>query len=98
MGDTLSRLGAIHCYNCPPISLQDIANAQRDDSELSQLQSSSTSLKLQATPLPSSKDTIICDVSTGIPCPFIPKQFRRTVFDSLHSLSHPSIRATLTHY
>ena len=95
VADTLSHLGAIHCDNCPPISFQDIANAQRDDSELSQLQSSSTSFKFQATPLPSSKDTIICDVSTGVPRPFIPKQFRRTVFDSLHSLAHPSIRATL---
>ena len=95
VADTLSRLGAIHCDTCPPISFQDIAMAQRDDPEISELQSSSNSLKLQATLLPTSKDTILCDISTGVPRPFIPKKFRRTLFDSLHSLSHPSIRATL---
>ena len=82
-----------HCDNSPPISFQDIAEAQRDDPELTNLPSS-TSLKLQSTPLPTSKDTIICDVSTGVPRPFIPKKFRRTVFDLLHSLSHPGVRAT----
>ena len=33
-------------------------------------------------------------MSTGVPRPYVPQQFRKTVFDSLHSLSHPSIRAT----
>ena len=88
-------MGAIHCDTCPPINFQDIAMAQRDDPELSELQSSSNSLKLQATPLPTSKDTILCDISTGVPRPFIPSKFCRTLFDSLHSLSHPSIHATL---
>ena len=71
VADTLSHLGAIHCDNCPPVSFQDIANAQHDDSELSQLLSSSTSLKLQATSLPTSKDTIIRDVSTRVLHPLI---------------------------
>ena len=61
VADTLSPLGAIHCDNSPPISFQDIAEAQRDDPELTNLPSF-TSLKLQSTPLPTSKDTIICDV------------------------------------
>ena len=63
---TRSRLGAIHCDNSPSISFQDIAEAQRDDPELTNLPSS-TSLKLQSAPLPTSKDTIICDISTGVP-------------------------------
>ena len=33
-------------------------------------------------------------MSTGVPRPYVPQQFRKTVFDSLHTLSHPSIRAT----
>ena len=36
----------------------------------------------------------MCDVSTSTPRPYVPASFRRTVFDSLHSLSHPGIRAT----
>ena len=94
VADTLSRLGAIHYNNCPSISFEDISAAQRDDPELTQLQSSSTSLKFQSLPLPTSNNLIVCDVTTGVPRPFIPKQFRRKVFDSLHSLSHPGIRAT----
>ena len=41
-----------------------------------------------------SDTTLVCDTSTGVPRPFVPARFRRTVFDSLHSLSHPGIRAT----
>ena len=33
-------------------------------------------------------------MSTGVPRPYVPCKFRRNVFDSLHSLGHPSIRAT----
>ena len=33
-------------------------------------------------------------MSTGVPRPYVPHKFRRNVFDSLHSLGHPSIRET----
>ena len=33
-------------------------------------------------------------MSTGVPRLYVPQQFQQTVFDSLHSLSHPSICAT----
>ena len=36
----------------------------------------------------------MCDISTGTPRPFVPPQYRRAVFHSLHALSHPGIRAT----
>ena len=45
-------------------------------------------------PLPVSESTIVYDASTDVPCPYVPPSFRRAVFDSLHSLSHPGIRAT----
>ena len=45
-------------------------------------------------PLPSSTRLIVCDVSTGSPRPFVPSQFRRQVFTSLHALHHPGSRAT----
>ena len=66
VADTLSCLGAIHCNNCPSISFEDISAAQRDDPELTQLQSSST-LKFQSIPLPTSNNLIACDVTTGVP-------------------------------
>ena len=94
MADTLSRLNAIHCNNCPPVSFQEMAEEQHHDPELVKLQQTSTSMTLQAIPLPTSKGTIICDVSTGVSRPLVPRKFRCTVFNSLHSLSHPSIRGT----
>ena len=33
-------------------------------------------------------------MSTGVQRPYVPESFRRAIFDSLHSLSHPGIRAT----
>lgn len=45
-------------------------------------------------PIPNSGGTITCDISTGTARPYIPPQYRRAIFDSLHSLSHPGIRAT----
>ena len=44
------------------------------------------SLTLRATPPPR---TLLCDISHGAPRPYVPQAFRRTVFDALHSLSHP---------
>ncbi|KHJ47504.1 hypothetical protein D918_02364 [Trichuris suis] len=37
---------------------------------------------------------LVCDMSTGSPRPYVPAQFRRDVFHSLHSLSHPGIHVT----
>jgi len=39
-------------------------------------------------------DTLLCDISTGTPCPYVPEQFWHMVFNSLHSLSHPGIKTT----
>ena len=76
------------------VDFDAIAQAQQDDEELHKLQASPSSLVLQSVPLPTANATLVCDVSTGVPRPFIPAGFRRTVFDALHSLSHPGIRAT----
>ena len=37
---------------------------------------------------------LICDVSTGVTRPVVPKEFRRRVFDAVHSLSQAGMRAT----
>ena len=56
---------------------------------------SSPSLKLEDVLLPASTTKILCDTSTGLPRPFVPRPFRRSVFDLLHSLSHPGVKATI---
>ena len=92
--DALSRLSAIKVDSSVTVDFEAIAQAQQDDKELRELHASPSSLVLQPVPIPTSNATIVCDVSTGVPRPYIPADFRRTVFDALHSLSHPGIRAT----
>ncbi|TNN10123.1 Pro-Pol polyprotein, partial [Schistosoma japonicum] len=50
--------------------------------------------RTQHIPIPSSDSTIVCDVSTGVSGPFVPAPSRKAVFQHLHSISHPGIRAT----
>ena len=75
-----------------PIDFVLIAKAQQNDQDLFQL--NSTSLDLQALTLPHSTDTIICDMSTALPCPYIPEHFCHLNFDHFHSQAHPGICAT----
>ena len=37
---------------------------------------------------------LICDVSSGKARPLVPETWRRRIFDAIHGLSHPSVRAT----
>ena len=45
-------------------------------------------------PVDNSQTKLVCEVSTGRERPYLPVAFRRKVFELLHSLSHPGIRAT----
>lgn len=38
--------------------------------------------------------SVLCDVFTGRPRPIVPIGWRRRVFNAVHGLGHPSIRAT----
>ena len=83
------------CFDCTTNHhrLQAIALAQTDDAELKQLTESNSWLSLKTVPVPTADVTMLCDMSTGTPRPYIPQKFRLMIFDSLHSLSHPGIRA-----
>ena len=98
VADALSRMeaNAITTHQPPCLDFAAMALAQHTDPELTQMLSSpeSTSLQFQQVPLANTGTTIICDSSTGSLRPFIPAVMRRLAFDSLHSLSHPGIRAT----
>ncbi|BHF68118.1 hypothetical protein SprV_0301114800 [Sparganum proliferum] len=51
-------------------------------------------LQLKDVPLTAGSGTICCDVSTPFHRPFVPAPMRRAVFQTLHGLSHPGIRAS----
>lgn len=91
--DTLSRIGALRAPVAVPYD--ELARAQQSDPELQQLLASEeTSMNLKARKIPESDLLIFCDVSSGKPRPFVPEQYRRTVFGSVHNLSHPGGRVT----
>ncbi|BHF66584.1 hypothetical protein SprV_0200960600 [Sparganum proliferum] len=51
-------------------------------------------LQLKDVPLSTGSGTILCDVSTPLHNPFVPASMRRAVFQTLHGLPHPGIRAS----
>ena len=74
------------------IDYNALADEQRSDPETAAYRTAITNLKWEDVII---GDTpILCDTSTGRPRPLVPKTFRRRVFDSIHGLSHPSIRIT----
>lgn len=96
VADTLSRvhLDAVTRPSTPEFT--DIAKAQAEDSELRELRAKSDSdWRFQDLPIPSSRATIACEMSTGTPRPFLPTAFRRPLFEALHGLSHPGVKASV---
>ncbi|BHF61005.1 hypothetical protein SprV_0100397500 [Sparganum proliferum] len=92
--DTLSRI-EMASVTTDAIDFTPMAEAQRSDDELSQYRHENSSLRLQDVPLPTGTGTITCDLSTGHERPFVPEALRRQVFNALHNLSHPGVRATV---
>ena len=90
--NALSRVEVDALHTAPStIDFKAMAEAQQTDPSQD---GATQSLTLSRIPLPACDVTLLCDTSTGTPRPLVPAQFRRQVFDTLHSLSHPGVRAT----
>jgi cleavage and polyadenylation specificity factor subunit 1 len=95
VADALSRANIQAVHQVPPqIDFSAMAAAQSTDCEFQQLKDTSTTLNFVTVPIEGTDLTLICDVSTGKQRPYVPLNFRYSVFDHLHSLSHPGIGAT----
>jgi hypothetical protein len=91
VADALSRIEAIG----KSVDHQTLASAQESDTELRNIINAGTSaLCLKKMHFPDDNVTLYCDISGDNVRPFVPKPLRRSVFNSLHGLSHPGIRAT----
>ena len=95
VADALSRavIHSVHSLS-PGLDYSAMAAAQAADKDLVEVRSTSSNLVLEDIAFGPVGDTLLCDVSTGQPRPLVPSAFRRQVFDSVHGLSHPSIRAS----
>ena len=94
VADALSRVNVDATISTQPgIDYESLAEHQTDEEILDTVTESS--INLQSVKLGNSDIAIDCDISTGKPRPIVPHSMRRLVFDNLHGLSHPSIRATV---
>ena len=69
--------------------------SSKEDAELRDLLSDNQSeLKLRKVYFPDQNVHLYCDMTSDFVRPFVPVSLRRAVFNSMHSLSHPGMRAT----
>lgn len=99
VADALSRVSNHELAVLEPVhfDLNNLAQAQSTDDQLKSLltnssRSSSSKYKLEKFSFPDCE--LFCETSTGKNRPFVPESLRRLVFDALHNLSHPSVRAS----
>ena len=92
VADALSRT-TIHAVHVG-VDFTAMAAAQREDDDMATYRSTRSGLVLEDIQFGPTDATLLCDVSRGKPRPIVPATLRRTVFDALHGLSHPSIRTT----
>ena len=77
------------------VDLELLAQEQTSDPEIQNLlQDNQTSLKLSKCRLPNSDTSLILDDSKQQPRVLVPRNLRQHVFDAVHNLSHPGIRAS----
>uniref|UniRef100_A0A669BQR8 Gypsy retrotransposon integrase-like protein 1 n=1 Tax=Oreochromis niloticus TaxID=8128 RepID=A0A669BQR8_ORENI len=77
------------------IDYSAMAADQSGDPDILALKSTQTGLILEDRPVQDGGPLLVCDVSTSRPRPVVPVSWRRQVFDSVHALSHPGVRASV---
>lgn len=99
VADTLSRISDndLAVLEATSLNFNKLAKAQFKDDELNKLinnpsSATNSTFKLEFFQFPDL--SLYCETSTGKNRPFVPTIMRRLVFDTLHNISHPSIRAT----
>ena len=90
--DTLSRLDMAALSLPSPIDLPTLSKAQRDEDIATAVKD--TSLVLQPVAITATDFTLLCDMATGVPRPYVPEKLRCQLYMPLHGLSHPGIHAT----
>lgn len=87
VADCLSRptnAVTVDLYDLPALARERLA-----DEEIKAYDESLKTFKIN------DKTSILCDISTPFPRPFVPKACRQSLFINIHGLSHPGVRPTL---
>ena len=94
VADALSRPSVSAINDGPVINYKELSLDQAKVAEFTRLRHLTTSTMNFKLLKSFDNQLIWCDVSTGHNRPYLTAKFRRKVFSSLHSLGHPSHRAT----
>lgn len=92
VADCLSRVGVASVHL--GLDYHAMALDQAADTEIKDYRSAPTALKLEDVVFDEADATLLCDISTGQPRPMVPAAWRRRVFDTIHGLSHPGVKAS----
>jgi cleavage and polyadenylation specificity factor subunit 1 len=90
VADTLSRVDTLSEI----IDYTALAISQQGDDELKKYEKENTELQLKQVQLLGTNVLVFCDVSISTARPFVTKPFRRKVFNNIHRLAHPGVKAT----
>ena len=92
VADCLSRavVGSVHLG----LDYAAMAADQAADSDIQAYRSTPTALRLEDVVFDAANATLLCDTSTAHPRPLVPAAWRRQVFDAIHGLSHPGVKAS----
>ena len=95
VADFLSRIPEICGLNLKNINIQNLYEEQEKDNVLHNIITNPNSkYNLKHLNITNNKLKLWCDVSGKVNRPYIPVSLRRDIFLTLHSLSHPGIKAT----
>ena len=95
VADALSRVELSDIPVCmADLDLLSMARAQQMDAGVQAYRTAITRLVFADIPIPGTNTTLLCDTSTGVSQPVVPLSWRRVVFDAIHGLAHPGIRAS----
>ena len=87
---------AISLFPQAAVPIGELIRIQLDDLELRDLlRDHQPQLLLEEFHPDGLNGELFCDVSTGKPRPYVPKPLRKEIFEGLHSLAHPGIKATV---
>lgn len=93
VADALSRIETIQCPTS--IDYAELIAAQENDDELLQLLNEvNNNISLKKVFMPDCNKSIYCENKFDTCRPYIPRDYRQIVFNSVHGLSHPGIRTT----
>lgn len=80
VADALSRIEEIK----QAVDLEELARSQENDAEMQKFLEPNSVLQLKQVPVPGTRVTLYCDVSTPMARPYVTSEHRRAVFNSLH--------------